>query len=269
MTILDIRHLEIEYEGGTKAVKDISMQIEEGELVCIVGESGSGKSTLIRAILGLLPSGGKINKGEIKFKEHDLVTISKVAMNDLRGKDIAMIFQNSAASLDPIQKIEKQYREAIRVHDVKTTKEKCKEIATNMLRMMRLQDTERVLDSYSCQLSGGMNQRVGIAMAMTAKPTLLLADEPTSALDVTVQAQVVRQIKELKEKFGTTIIMVTHNIGVASYLSDKIAVMKEGEVVEWGTRNEVIFNPKAEYTKMLLDAVPKLYDEQEEVEKVV
>ncbi len=260
MDILRVENCNIEYANGFHAVKNVSLSAASGELVCIVGESGSGKTTLIRAILGLLPVGAKVKSGHIWFKDTDVARLNRIEFNKLRGKDIAMIFQNSGAALDPIRKIESQYIEAIRVHDKKTTKEKCIEIANKMLRMMHLKDPERVLHSYSCQLSGGMNQRVGIAMAMTARPTLLLADEPTSALDVTVQAQVVRQIKELKEQFNATIVMVTHNMGVASYLADKIAVMKNGEMIEWGSRNQVIYEPQSEYTKMLLNAVPKLHD---------
>lgn len=261
MDLIKIENCVVRYDGGAVAVDDVSLNVKKGEIVCIVGESGSGKTTLIRAILGLLSSGGKISSGNIWFGGRDLTTLSRPEFNEIRGKEIAMIFQSTAGALDPIQRVEKQYIESIRVHDKKTTKEACKEIAAKMFKMMNLMDTDRVLRSYPWELSGGMNQRVGIAMAMTAQPTLLLADEPTSALDVTVQSQVVEQIKELKEKFDTTIIMVTHNMGVASYLADKIGVMKNGKMVEYGTRDEVIFHPQTEYTKILLDAVPKLTDE--------
>lgn len=258
MELLRIEDCTIAYAGGTTAVKDVSFTIEAGELVSIVGESGSGKTTLIRAILGLLPPGGKVVSGQALFAGKDLFTLSPEQWSGLRGKEVAMIFQNSAAALDPIEQVLPQYMESIRVHDKKATKAKCKEIATKMFRILCLKDIPRVMKSYPCQLSGGMNQRVGIAMAMTSSPKLLLADEPTSALDVTVQAQVVRQLKELKAQFQTTVLMVTHNMGVASYLSDKIVVMKDGQIVEWGTRDQVIFHPKCEYTKSLLAAVPTL-----------
>lgn len=264
MKLLRIENCTIGYRGGTTAVKNVSFDIEQGELVCIVGESGSGKTTLIRAILGLLPSGGKILSGNIFMGEKDLTSLSQKEWNPIRGKEIAMIFQNSGASLDPIQKVFPQYEESIKVHDKKITRTTCKEIASKMLELLHLKDVPRVLNSYPCQLSGGMNQRVGIAMAITSSPKLLLADEPTSALDVTVQAQVVRQIKELKTQLNTTVLMVTHNMGVASYLSDKIIVMKDGEVVEWGPRDEIIFNPKTEYTKSLLSAVPVLKNKSKE-----
>lgn len=258
MELLRIENCTIGYRGGTTAVKNVSFGIEPGELVCIVGESGSGKTTLIRAILGLLPPGGKVLDGHIWMDGKDLTALTAEQWRTLRGKEVGMIFQNSAAALDPIEQVLPQYTESIRVHDRSASKAKCKEIASKMFALLQLKDIPRILKSYPCQLSGGMNQRVGIAMAMTSSPKLLLADEPTSALDVTVQAQVVAQIKELKAQFNTTVLMVTHNMGVASYLSDKIVVMKDGEVVEWGTRDEVIFHPKTEYTKTLLAAVPTL-----------
>ncbi len=258
MELLRVEDCTIAYRGGTTAVKNVSFTINAGELVCIVGESGSGKTTLIRAILGLLPPGGKIMGGQALLEGKNLFALSPAQWTPLRGKEIAMIFQNSAASLDPIQQVLPQYTESIRVHDKNASKSKCKEIASKMFRMLCLKDIPRVLKSYPCQLSGGMNQRVGIAMAMTSSPKLLLADEPTSALDVTVQAQVVSQIKQLKAQFNSTVLMVTHNMGVASYLSDKIIVMKDGEIVEWGSRDQVIFHPQSEYTKTLLAAVPTL-----------
>lgn len=264
MKLLRIENCTIGYRDGTIAVKNVSFDIEQGELVCIVGESGSGKTTLIRAVLGLLPSGGKVICGDIFMENKNLTSLSQKQWQPLRGKEIAMIFQNSAASLDPTQKVLPQYTETIKVFDKKKTRIRCKEIASKMLELLHIKDVPRVLNSYPCQLSGGMNQRVGIAMAITSSPKLLLADEPTSALDVTVQAQVVSQIKELKSKLNTTVLMVTHNMGVASYLSDKIVVMKDGEVVEWGARDEIIFNPKTEYTKSLLSAVPVLKNKHKE-----
>ena len=234
MNILDIKNCTICYQNGTPAVSDVSLSVSEGEIVSIVGESGSGKTTLIRAVLGLLPPGGKITGGEILFDGMDLVKADELQMQDIRGKEIAMIFQDVGAALDPIRKIRSQYEEAIAVHE-KQPKHRYIEKAVDMLKKMHLTDPGRVLDSYPFELSGGMKQRVGIAMGMTAKPKLLLADEPTSALDVTIQAQVVHQMKELRDKYGVTIILVTHNMGVASYLSDKIGVMCRSRMVEFGT----------------------------------
>ena len=257
MSILQIEHCTICYQSGAAAVSDISLSIEQGEIVSIVGESGSGKTTLIRAILGLLPPGGRITEGRILFDGKDLSKATERQLEDIRGRDIAMIFQDVGASMDPIQRIGRQYRESIAVHQ-KLPRREYHARAADMLRRMHLPDTERVLSSYPFELSGGMKQRVGIAMGMTAHPRLLLADEPTSALDVTIQAQVVHEMRQLRDQYGVTIILVTHNMGVASYLSDRIGVMRKSKMVEFGPRDEIIFSPKEPYTRDLLDAVPKL-----------
>lgn len=257
MNILEIQNCTICYQNGRPAVSDVSLSVSEGEIVSIVGESGSGKTTLIRAILGLLPAGGKITGGSICFDGRDLTKLREQELQDIRGREIAMIFQDVGAALDPIEKIKSQYAEAIAVHE-KQPKRTYFERAVGMLQKMHLTDPKRVMDAYPFELSGGMKQRVGIAMGMTAQPKLLLADEPTSALDVTIQAQVVHELKELRRKYGTTIILVTHNMGVASYLSDKIGVMCKSKLVEFGSRDEIIYHPQEIYTKELLEAVPKL-----------
>lgn len=255
--LLQIENCSICYEQDIPVVSDVSLSVSEGEIVSIVGESGSGKTTLIRAILGLLPSGGRVTDGAIRLDDADLATLPAAQMRDIRGKTIAMVFQDAGAALDPIRQIRSQYRESILVHQ-RIGKNESYDIALQMMKDVRLTDPDRVMLSYPFELSGGMKQRVGIAMALTAKPKLLLADEPTSALDVTIQAQVVLRLKELREKYGAAIILVTHNMGVASYLSDKIGVMHGGRLVEFGTRDEVILKPKEDYTRALLDAVPKL-----------
>ena len=257
MNVLEIENCTVCYRNGVPAVSDVSFSVGEREIVSIVGESGSGKTTLIRAILGLLPPGGRISAGRILFDGTDLVTADEAALRDIRGRQIAMIFQDVGVSLDPIQRVGTQYREAIAVHE-KMTRQGYTDRARDMLTRMHLPDAYRVLDSYPFELSGGMKQRVGIAMGMTAAPRLLLADEPTSALDVTIQAQVVRQMKDLRDRYGTSMILVTHNMGVASYLSDRIGVMKNSRLVEFGSRDDVILRPKDPYTIGLLKAVPKL-----------
>lgn len=257
MSILEINHCTICYQNGNPAVSDLSLSVKEGEIVSIVGESGSGKTTLIRAILGLLPPGGRIAEGEILYNGRNLAACTELQMQEIRGREIAMIFQNVGSSLDPIRQIRNQYREAIAVHERLPRKEYFAK-ATDMLKRMHLNDTERVMHSYPFELSGGMKQRVGIAIGMTTKPKILLADEPTSALDVTIQAQVVQQLKELRDQYGVTMILVTHNMGVASYLSDKIGVMCRSRMVEYGSRDEIIYHPKEKYTMDLLEAVPKL-----------
>ena len=257
MSLLEVRNCTIRYQNGAPAVKSVSFNVEKGEIVSLVGESGSGKTTMIRAILGLLPPGGKVTEGEIMLDGRDLLKLSEHEMQDIRGREIAMIFQDVGLSMDPVRLISKQYVEAIQVHE-DISKEESYDNAVDMLRRMHLPDPKRVMASYPFELSGGMKQRVGIAMGMTTQPKILLADEPTSALDVTIQAQVVREMKELRDKYGVTIILVTHNMGVASYLSDKIGVMKQSEMVEYGPRDEIIFSPKEQYTKDLIEAVPKM-----------
>lgn len=256
--MLDVQDITVAYSSNAEpTIEGFHLEMKPGEICSIVGESGSGKTTLIRAILGLLPPGGKVTGGSILFGGRDLVKMKEQEIQKIRGHDIAMIFQDVGAALDPIQKIKTQYSESIAVHEKKSAKEYF-ELAVSMLKKMHLTDTKRVMESYPFELSGGMKQRVGIAMGMTAQPKLLLADEPTSALDVTIQAQVVHEMKELRDRYGTTIILVTHNMGVASYLSDKIGVMCRSHLVEFGSRDEIIYHPKEQYTKDLLEAVPKL-----------
>ena len=257
MEILNIENCTINYQGQKAAVSDVSLSVGEREIVSIVGESGSGKTTLIRAILGILPPGGIIAGGKILFQGRNLLELDERSQQKIRGTEIAMIFQDVGASMDPIRIVDSQYRESILVHR-KMPKEKCRALETDMLKKMHLTDPERVLGSYPFELSGGMKQRVGIAMSMTAQPKLLLADEPTSALDVTIQAEVVREMKKLREQYQAAIILVTHNMGVASYISDKIGVMCRGELVEFGKRDDVIFHPQHEYTRNLLAAEPRL-----------
>ena len=257
MDILNIENCTISYQGQKAAVDDVSLSIGEKEIVSIVGESGSGKTTLIRAILGILPPGGKVTDGKILFQGKNILELDERSLQKIRGTEIAMIFQDVGASLDPIRIVDSQYRESILVHR-KMPKEECRGLEKKMLTKMHLTDPERVLGSYPFELSGGMKQRVGIAMSMTARPKLLLADEPTSALDVTIQAEVVREMKKLREQYQAAIILVTHNMGVASYISDKIGVMCQGKLVEFGKRDDVIFHPKHEYTKGLLRSIPKL-----------
>ncbi|MCR5538061.1 MAG: ABC transporter ATP-binding protein [Lachnospiraceae bacterium] len=264
MSLLEVKNLTISYGGGAPAAKDVTFSLEPGRILSIVGESGSGKSTVIRGILGLLSGNGQITGGEILFDGKDLRKMSKRQMQKLRGEDIAMIFQDAGLAMDPIQTIGRQFVEYIQTHK-DLSNSAAKDLAKEWLLRMNLNDPQRVMESYPFELSGGMKQRAAIAMAMAQNPKLLLADEPTSALDVTVQAQVVYELQKLTEQYDTAIIMVTHNMGVASYLSHDILVMKTGEVVEYGSREQVIFQPQSDYTKMLLAAVPKLERPEEEL----
>ncbi len=258
MDILKLENLSISYDGLKNAVDHVSFSVKKGEIIGIVGESGSGKSTMLHSILNLLPPGaGRKGSYEILGKPYQQYTVKE--WKELRGRDVAMIFQDTGRYMNPISRIGKQYTDFLKLHGIRDKRE-CEKLEKEMLAKVHLHDVDRVLHSYPFELSGGMRQRVGIAMAMSLKPQLLLADEPTSALDVTVQAQVVYEMMELREKYGTTIVMVTHNMGVAAYMSDKIGVMQNGKLVEWGKTEDIIANPKQEYTRSLLDSVVELND---------
>lgn len=255
--LLEIKDLTIKYNNHKIAVEDVSFTVPEKSIIAIVGESGSGKSTIIRSIIGLMTSGGIIENGEIWFQGKNLVASSDEEMQRIRGNQISMIFQDGGSYLDNKRKIGSQFIETIRSH-MAITKKEARQKAIEMLEQLCLCDAERVMNSYPFMLSGGMCQRVAIAMGMTMSPKLLLADEPTSALDVTIQAQVVRQMAELRNNYGTTILLVTHNMGVAAYLADYVVVMKSGQLVEWGKCDQVIDHPEDPYTRQLLSSVPEL-----------
>lgn len=258
--MIEIKNVTISY-GDRPTVKNFSMALKKGEIASIVGESGSGKTTVIRAVLGLLPGGGKVTEGDILFEGKSLLENTAEEWRNLRGTDMSMIFQDSGAMLNPIRKIGSVFVEYIRTHE-KISRKAAWEKGREMLEQMRLPSSDNIMKSYPFQLSGGMRQRVGIAMAMTFQPKLLLADEPTSALDVTTQAQIVRQMMELREEWGTSIIMVTHNLGVAAYMSDQILVMKEGQIADTGSRDQILKGGRSVYTQELLEAVPSLGGER-------
>ena len=256
--MLSVREISITYgENPVPAVADFSLEMKRGEIVSIVGESGSGKTSLVRAILGCLPGGGRVSQGEILFEGRALSGLGPEEWRNLRGTEISMIFQDSGAMLNPVRRIGSQYVEYIRTHE-RVSRKEAWEKGKEMLEQMRLPAGEHIMRSYPFQLSGGQRQRVGIAMAMTFQPKLLLADEPTSALDVTTQAQIVRQMLKLRDEYHTGIIVVTHNLGVAAYMADRIVVMKEGRIVDAGTRDQILNYPSSPYTKNLLDSVPAM-----------
>ena len=259
--MLEIKDLTIQYGDKLPVVENFSLSLKKGEIITIVGESGSGKSTVLSSILGLLPNGGKIISGDIIYNGESMLNKSLNQWRELRGTEITMISQDSGGTLNPIRKIGKQFVEYIQTHSKISTKE-AEEKAKDMFSKVNLPDPEIIMKSYPHQLSGGMKQRVGIAMALTFHPKIILGDEPTSALDVITQAQIVKEIMDLRKKFDTSIIMVTHNLGVAAYISDKIIVMQNGKIVDAGNKNEVIENPKSEYTKKLLEAVPEIGGER-------
>lgn len=258
--MLEFTDVTIQY-GNTIAVQDFNLTINAGEIVSIVGESGSGKTTIIRSALGLLPGNGRVVAGDIRFDGVSLLKLSTAEWLTLRGNRLSMIFQDSGTMINPVRKIGAQFVEYIQTHKP-TSKSEAFEKAKHMLAAMRLPDPERIMKSYPFELSGGQRQRVGIAFAMTFNPQLLLADEPTSALDVTTQAQIVRQMINLRREHHTGIVIVTHNLGVAAYMADRILVMREGRIVEIGTRDEILKHASDPYTLKLLDAVPTLEGER-------
>lgn len=254
--LLDIQHMEVSY-NGRPAVRDVSLQMEPGEILGIVGESGSGKSTVIKAAMGLLGKGGAVTKGDVYYKDKNVLDAGAEELRKMRGPAMGMIFQNTEAALCPIRTIEDQLYESVSQHE-KASRQEVRGRALELFEKMRLTDGQRILESYPFELSGGMNQRVGIMMAMVLRPDLLFADEPTSALDVTVQAQVVREMMKMRKIYGTGIVIVTHNIGVVEYMADTIAVMCQGRLVEYGKKEDVIAHPREDYTKKLLGAVLRI-----------
>lgn len=254
--LLRYSHMDVCY-NGEKVVEDISFSLRQGEILGIVGESGSGKSTVIKAALGILGQGGMVTRGDIWFQGMDLPDLSEKEMRKIRGSRIGMIFQDEKSSLCPIRTIGSQIRESMAAH-VSVSKEEADRKALELFERLGFADGERILNSYSFELSGGMNQRVGIAMAMLMNPAVLLADEPTSALDVSVQKQVVEELLLLRKLYGTAIILVTHNLGVIEAMADSVLVLKNGRVAEYGPAASVLEKPENEYTRELLAAVPRL-----------
>ena len=251
--ILNLKNLSVSY-GDINILKDIDLSLKKGEILGIVGESGSGKSTLIKSIMGILDENASID-GEINFEGKDLASLSLKDYRKIKGKEISMIFQNPTEYFNPTRKISKQFIETIRSHN-DISKQEIQKKSINTFKFLGLQDGKKIWNSYPFELSGGMNQRVAIALSIMLEPKILLAAEPTSALDVTVQAQVVKELLKLRQKLNTSIILVTHNIGVASYMSHNIGVMYGGRIIEYGESEELINNPKHPYTKMLINSVP-------------
>lgn len=253
--LLKVTDLEISY-GSKVTVTGANIELKKGEILSIVGESGSGKTTVIRAIMGCLPGNGRVSGGKIVFDGKSLLDNTPEEWRQMCGTEISMIFQDSGNMINPIRRIGEQFIDYILTHAPQTSRQEACQLAIKMLNDVRLPNPDNVMRSYPFELSGGMRQRVGIAMAMTFSPKLLLADEPTSALDVTTQAQNIRQIVDVRNEYNAAVIIVTHNLGVASYMANKIIVMQNGKIVESGRREDVIGNPQHEYTRELLAAVP-------------
>ena len=254
--MLEIKDLSVRYGKQAPTIEHFNLNMKKGEIISVVGESGSGKTTVIRAVLGALAGGGKVTQGDILFNGKSLLTNTKDEWRQLRGTRISMIFQDCGGTLNPIRKIGSQFVEYICTHS-KVSKDEAWKKGVSMLEKMRLPEAENIMNSYPHQLSGGMRQRVMIAMALVCEPDILIADEPTTALDVTIQAQILELMQDLQKKLGMAIIMVTHDLGVIASMCDEIIVMYGGRVCERGTADAIFYHPAHEYTKGLLRSIPK------------
>ena len=255
--LLRIDHLTAGY-GGDSVIEDISIRLHTGEVLGIVGESGSGKSTLLRAITQIRGLSTEIHAGTVSFDTKNLAVLSEGERRRLRGEEIAMVFQYAGASLNPTRQIGTQLVETMRAHTT-LSREEIYARAAEVFGGMGFPNVHRILSAYPFELSGGMAQRTAIALAVILRPQLLLADEPTSALDATIQLQVLDELRALKERTGTAILLITHNIGVVRHIADRVAVMCKGKIVEQGSALEVLGNPQHPYTQSLIAAVPKMY----------
>ncbi|GAA1062213.1 ABC transporter ATP-binding protein [Agromyces bracchium] len=262
-TVVDIRNLGVSFStdaGAVKAVDDVSLSVERGEVLAIVGESGSGKTVTAKTILGLLPetattSGAVVLSNRAGTGEHDVISLTGAQLRGIRGTDVAMVFQEPSTALNPVYTVGWQIMEGLRAHG-QVSKADARKRAIEILGRVGIPDPEHRVDHYPHQFSGGQKQRIVIAMALVLEPGLIVADEPTTALDVTVQAEILDLLRRVRDEFGTAIVLITHNMGVVADLADRVAVMYQGKVVEEAPARELFADPKADYTKALLAAVP-------------
>ncbi|WEV56453.1 ABC transporter ATP-binding protein [Ligilactobacillus acidipiscis] len=258
--ILDVNNLEINfhtYAGDVKAIRNVSFHLDKGETLAIVGESGSGKSVTTKSLMGLLANNAEVVGGSIIFHGEDILKKSEKQMQGIRGKDIAMIFQDPMTSLDPTMKIGRQIAEPLMKHK-NVEKKKALAQALEILKLVGIDNAEKRINEYPHQFSGGQRQRIVIAIALVCYPEILIADEPTTALDVTIQAQILDLMKELQQKIETSIIFITHDLGVVAGMADRVAVMYAGQIVEYGSVDEIFYNPQHPYTWGLLNSMPTL-----------
>ncbi len=255
--LLDLQHLSVTFDaaGNTRVVDDVSFSLAAGETLGLVGESGSGKSVTAFSILRLLQPPGQIVNGRILFEGQDLLTLSERNMRAVRGARISLIFQEPMTALNPVMRVGDQVAEALTAHNMASRSE-ARHRAVELLEAVRIPDPTRRVRDYPHQLSGGMRQRVMIAIALACRPPLVIADEPTTALDVTIQAQMLDLIRRLQAEFGLALLLITHDFGVVAEMADRVAVMKAGRIVETGPVREILRTPSHEYTRQLLAAVP-------------
>lgn len=266
-TILSVENLRISFRRQDRviqAVRGVSFSLQKGETLAIVGESGSGKSVTAKSLMRLLPEKTtEISEGRILYRNQDILSFSSREIESLRGKEISMVFQDPMTSLNPTMKIGKQIMEGLVQHQ-SLTKAEAREKAIEMLKLVGIPNAEERIDAYPHQFSGGMRQRVVIAIALACRPNILIADEPTTALDVTIQAQILELIKSVQKKTEMSVILITHDLGVVANMAQRVAVMYTGEIVEIGPTDEIFYNPQHPYTKGLLRSMPRLDDNRDE-----
>ena len=265
--LVDIKNERLSFftpAGEVKALNDVSIMLNEGEVLGIVGESGSGKSVTAYSLMGLTAHPGKLLDGTLWFNGHQIETMTEKEMRKIRGNEVSIIFQDPMTSLNPVYTIGNQIEEVILLHTDKKKKE-AYERAKELLDLVGINEPEKRLKQYPHELSGGMRQRVMIAIALACEPKLLIADEPTTALDVTIQAQILELMMKLKEKLGMAIIMITHDLGVVASMCEKIAVMYAGKIIEYGTTDDIFYHPKHQYTKGLIRSIPRLDTKEHEI----
>ena len=257
------------YRGIVKAIDGLSLELKKGEVLGLVGESGCGKSVTLLSILGLVPYPGKVTGGEVWFEGENLLKKTSKEMRYFRGNKISMIFQDPMTTLNPVFRVGEQIRESLSVHNYKKISKKIeKEKVLKLIKDVGLPSPEQIYQQYPHQLSGGMQQRILIAIALSCNPKVILADEPTTALDVTVQAQILDLLRKINSDIGTAIIMVTHDLGVVAEFCQKVAVMYAGKIVETGSVEQIIFKPKHPYTKGLLKSIPKIGDKKNKIQSI-
>ena len=266
-TLLEVKDLKVSFftpAGEVKAVDGISYSLGYNEVMGIVGESGSGKSVEAYSIIGLLQSPGKVTGGSITFEGEDVLSFSEEQMRQFRGNRVSMIFQNPMTCLNPVYTIGNQLVEALLCHDKGYSRDQARARAIEMLELVGINNAEKRIDQYPHEFSGGMRQRVLLASSMLGKPQVLILDEPTAGLDVTIQAQILELMKALQKKENTSIIFITHNLGVVAEICDRVSVMYAGRIVEQGPVNDIFYDPQHPYTKGLLASTPRLDEEGRE-----